>query len=619
MRDRRSFGRAVQFTLSLARLQGLTGVFGFIRETARRSATPQYDYTSWADAYDNVTAFDLEEMRRQVASFSSKPLISVVMPVYNAPERFLRQAIESVIAQVYPHWELCIADDCSTDPRIPEILREYAAKDTRIKVVYRDQNGHISRASNTALDIATGEWVALLDQDDLLAPHSLFLAAQTISAHPYATMLYSDEDKIDDSGRRFDPYFKSDWDETLFMGHNMFSHLGVYKRSLLTEIGGFRPGYEGAQDYDLALRCIERTGRDKIIHIPRVLYHWRAIPGSTAQGPGEKNYAILAAERALNEHLARSGVAGRVDEIAGRGMTRLRFDIPDPAPSVSIVIPTRNGVSLLNTCVESIKASSAYKNYEIVVVDNGSDEAATLTYLQQLAEQPRIRVLRYPGAFNYSAINNFAVRQLESDIVCLLNNDIEVESPDWLNEMVSFAIQPHIGAVGAKLLYPDTSIQHAGVVTGMTGVAGHIHVGQPAETRGMMCRNELVHEVSAVTAACMVVRRALYEETGGLDEINLKVAYNDVDFCLKLREAGYVNIWTPHAVLYHHESRTRGYETTPEKQERFAREQAYMYDRWPKWIERDPAYNPNLSLDTTDGAYACPPRPWKANGPGKAT
>ena len=618
MRNRRSFKRAVQFTITLARRQGLTGVFRFLRETARRSATPQYDYTTWTETYDTVTPANLEEMRQRIAGFVSKPLISVVMPVYNPPQRFLRQAIESVIAQVYPHWELCIADDCSTDSGTRETLREYEAKDIRVKIVYRDQNGHISRASNSALEIATGEWVALLDQDDLLAPHSLYLAVQAITANPDADMLYSDEDKINEAGRRFDPYFKSDWDETLFMGHNMFSHLGVYRRSLLSQIGGFRPGYEGAQDYDLALRCIERTSRDKIIHVPCVLYHWRATPGSTAQGPGEKGYAILAAERALNEHLARRGVAGRVDEIAGRGMTRLRFDISDPAPTVSIVIPTRNGASLLETCLNSVTGKTAYQNYEIVIVDNGSDEAETLAYLRRIAEQPGIRVLSYPGEFNYSAINNFAVSQVVSDIVCLLNNDIEVESPDWLHEMVSIAIQPRVGAVGAKLLYPDTSIQHAGIVMGMTGVAGHIHVGQPAETRGMMCRNELVHEVSAVTAACMVVRRALYEEIGGLDEVNLKVAYNDVDFGLRLREAGYFNVWTPHAVLYHHESRTRGYETTPEKRERFSREQAYMYDRWPNWIEHDPAYNRNLSLDTTDGAYACPPRPWIANGPEKA-
>ena len=618
MRDRRSFNRAVQFILTLTRNHGVAGVFNFLLERARRSLTPQYDYASWADAHDTVTAFDLEEMRRHIAGLHSKPLISVVMPVYNAPERLLRQAIESVIAQVYPHWELCIADDCSTDPGTRETLRQYEAKDIRIKVVYRDQNGHISRASNTALEIATGEWVALLDHDDLLAPHSLFFTAQAISNNPDAVMLYSDEDKIDEAGRRFDPYFKSDWDETLFMGHNMFSHLGVYKRSLLNEIGGFRPGYEGAQDYDLALRCIEKTGHDKIIHVPHVLYHWRAAPGSTAHGPGEKDYAIQAAERALNEYLARNGVAGRVDEIAGRGMTRLRFDIPDPAPTVSIVIPTRNSASLLETCLNSVTGKTAYQNFEIVVVDNGSDEAETLAYLRRIAEQPRIRVLSYPGEFNYSAINNFAVSQVVSDIVCLLNNDIEVDSPDWLNEMVSIAIQPRVGAVGAKLLYPDRSIQHAGIVMGMTGVAGHIHVGQPAETRGMMCRNELVHEVSAVTAACMVVRRALYEEIGGLDEMNLKVAYNDVDFGLRLREAGYVNVWTPHAVLYHHESHTRGYETTPEKRERFSREQAYMYDRWPNWIEHDPAYNRNLSLDTTDGAYACPPRPWIENAPEKA-
>jgi GT2 family glycosyltransferase len=612
VRDRRSFERALTFGWRVYREEGAGGVVQTLRASIRRVDSLHRQYQRWIALYDTITNDDLAAMRRHVATFATRPLISVVMPVYNTPQNLLYEAIESVRAQVYENWELCIADDSSTNPHVRRILDEYVRKEPRIKVVHRQINGHISRASNDALALASGDWVALLDHDDLLRPHSLYCVADAINRNPEALLFYSDEDKIDEYGRS-DPYFKCDWNEGLFYGHNMFSHLGVYKRSLLNEVGGFRAGLEGAQDYDLVLRCIERVERQAIIHIPRILYHWRINLGSTASSPGEKNYAIVAAERALNEYFTRRGIAAQVEEMPARGMTRARFAVPEPTPFVSIIIPTRNGRKLLETCIGSIRERTSYPNFEIVIVDHRSDDGDTLAYLNEIETSGTARILKYDNEFNFSAINNFAVRHSSGDFICLLNNDTEVIAEDWLTEMVGCALQPGVGVVGAMLRYPNDTIQHAGVVLGLTGVAGHVYAGQPANYPGMMCRAHLSQEMTAITAACCLVRRSIYEEVGGLDEENLKIAYNDVDLCLRVREAGYRNYWTPHAVLYHHESMTRGYETTPEKQERFLREQAYMKKRWLHWIANDPAFSPNLSLDRNDVALAFPPRlesPW---------
>ncbi|WP_155889362.1 glycosyltransferase [Cucumibacter marinus] len=603
-----SLRRAFGFARDLLSDQGIRGLRDALRVALHRASSHAHDYGRWVQTYDTFGKSDFDAMRAQIEAFDDMPLVSLVMPVFNPPEVSLREAIQSVIDQIYSNWELCIADDASTAPRVRQVLEEFAQRDPRIKVTYREENGHISRASNSALDLATGDWIALLDHDDLLPAHALYCVVETILANPQAQLIFSDEDKIDEEGNRFDPYFKSDWDPLLLCGHNMFSHLGVYRRDLVSAVGGFRTGFEGAQDYDLILRCSERVDRAAILHIPRVLYHWRAIAGSTARGPREKDYATSAALRALTEHFSRTGQAASVEEIGNRGMTRVRFALPDPAPPVSIIIPTRNRRDLLECCVDSILARTDYPDFEIVIVDNGSNETDTLAYLDQLAAQNGIRVIQYDGDFNFSAINNFAVGQVTSELICLLNNDTEVISPAWLSEMVALAIQPDAGVVGAKLLYPDETIQHAGVVMGLGGHAGHIHLGHPASSPGAAGRLELAHEVSVVTAACCVVRRSIYENLGGLDEMDFKVAYNDVDFCLRVREAGFHNSWTPEAVLYHHESRTRGYDTAPENRERFEREQNELRRRWRAWIERDPAYNPNLGLDGADASFACPPR-----------
>ncbi len=564
------------------------------------------NYDEWIRQFDVVDDTRRAAIRTRVAAMGNAPLISVLMPTYNPDLDWLREAIESVRGQIYSNWELCIADDASTDLAVRPLLEAYARDDRRIKVTFRERNGHISAASNSALALATGEWVALLDQDDRLAEHALFWTADAIDRDPSLKLIYSDEDKIDEEGRRHDPYFKCDWNRDLFYSQNMFCHLGLYRRTLLDSIGGFREGVEGAQDHDLVLRCIEQTGDAAIGHIPRVLYHWRVHAGSTAAGADAKSYAAVAGERALREHFLRCNVGADVEWV-GYGY-RVRYGLPSPAPLVSLIVPTRNALELMRTCIESIRARTTYPNYEIIIVDNGSDDPAALEYFASLAAGDRVRVLRDDSPFNYSALNNRAVAAARGSLVGLINNDIEVRSPEWLSEIVSIALQPGVGAVGAKLLYPDDTLQHAGIVLGIGGVAGHANKHGRPPHRGYFGRTGLIGSWSAVTAACMVVRRDVFLSVGGLNETDLTVAFNDVDFCLKLKAAGYRNVLTPYAELYHHESATRGYEDNPEKRTRFRAESDYMRRRWSNWLKHDPAYSPNLTLQHEDFSLAWPPR-----------
>jgi GT2 family glycosyltransferase len=391
----------------------------------------------------------------------------------------------------------------------------------------------------------------------------------------------------------------------LFYSHNLISHLGVYRADLLREIGGFRQGFEGSQDYDLALRCIELIAPNQIHHIPRVLYHWRIHTKSTAQSGDAKPYALLAGERALNEHFQRQTV-NAVSKLIGHGY-RTRFALPDIVPLVSLIIPTRNGHHLVRRCIESILKKTTYLNYEILIVDNGSDDPATLQYFQELQSETRVRVIRDDRAFNYSALNNDAVKRARGELVGLINNDIEATSQEWLSEMVSHALRPGVGAVGARLWYPNNTLQHGGVILGMGGVASHSHKHLPRHQYGYFGRADLVQSFSAVTAACLLIRKEIYEAVGGFNE-KLQIAFNDVDFCLRVREAGFRNVWTPYAELYHHESATRGVENTAEKQERFAEEVKYIMQRWDGLLLNDPAYSPNLTLDIEDFRLAWPPR-----------
>jgi GT2 family glycosyltransferase len=536
--------------------------------------------------------------REELLKLPSKPLISVLVPTYDTDERFLREMIDSVQAQIYPNWELCIADDASRQPHVRNILESYARDDARIKLAFRETNGHISAATTTALELATGEWSALLDHDDVLRPHALLAVAKTINLHPDVQLIYSDEDKLDMDGERTQPFFKPDYSPELLLAQNYFNHLTVHRTANIRAVGGWRVGLEGSQDYDLNLRVIEKIDAAQIRHIPEVLYHWRIVAGSTSLATEEKSYASDAGLLAVREHLERTGQDAQVEMLPSR-YYRVRHTLPTPPPMVSLIIPTRDRADLLAMSVGATLQKSTYPNYEIVIVDNGSVEAETKSYFKKIKKNKRVKVLEYDQPFNYSAINNFAAAQCRGDIIGLVNNDIEVISPDWIEELVSWAVQDGVGCVGAKLYYPDGQIQHAGVVLGIGGVAGHSHKYYDRTSSGYFSRLGVHHDVSAVTGACLFVRRSLFEAVGGLDE-TLAVAFNDVDFCLRVRALGYRNVFTPFAELYHHESVSRGDDQTPEKAARFRGEIELMRLRWENELRSDSYYSPNLSLEKED-------------------
>lgn len=563
-------------------------------------------YADWVREYATPSPADIAAMRELAGRFARQPQVSFITPVYNTPEEYLRAMIESVMAQAYPRWELCLADDASTAPHVRAVLEEYRSRDDRIKVAWRDRNGHISAASNSALRLATGDFVALLDHDDVIPPDALYWVVKELNEHPEAALLYSDEDKIGFDGARTIAYFKCDWNYDLFLSHNLITHLGVYRTDLVRDIGGFREGFEGAQDYDLALRFIERIEPSRIRHIPRILYHWRMLRGSTAIGAGEKDYAAERARLAIEEHLRRKDVAATVETVPGMAVQRVRYRLLKSAPLASIIIPTRNGEKLVRQCVESIRKKTTYEHYEIVLIDNGSDDRSAIAYFRALRDDGVIRLLEDPRPFNFSGLNNEGVREARGEYLVFLNNDIEVITPEWLSELMSHAQRPEIGAVGAKLWYPNNTIQHAGLVL-VAGLAAVAHHGRPRGDHGYFSRASLIQALSAVTGACLCIRREVFEEVGGFDE-TLAVAFNDVDLCLRMQAAGYRNLYTPYAELYHHESASRGYEDTPEKMQRFQREADILRERWMQILLNDPYYNPNLTLSGEPFTLAWPPR-----------
>ncbi|MGR8997638.1 MAG: glycosyltransferase [Gammaproteobacteria bacterium] len=568
------------------------------------------NYTEWVSRYDTLTNAAREQIRANIDVMQQCPKISVVMPVYDPPLQFLDEAIWSIRKQLYNNWELCIADDASKNDAVRELLKRHAAEDERIRVVFRTENGHISRASNSALALATGEFIALFDNDDLLPEHALYCVAQTILQNPDARLIYSDEDKIDYQGNRKEPHFKSDWNPDLFYSHNMIAHLGVYYADIVREIGGFRVGYERSQDYDLALRFIEKINPDQIKHIPRILYHWRIPAEDTAVSDNFKSFTQNASAKALQDHFDRCAIIATVEQLPNMDAYRVNYALPENPPLVSLIIPTRNGYTLLRQCIESILSKTTYPNYEILIIDNGSDDPILLNYFKELTQRNgNIRIIRDEHPFfNYSALNNSAVQLAQGDIIGLINNDIEVITPDWLTEMVSLSLQDGVGCVGARLWYPDGTLQHAGLILGYGGIAGHINRKLPKDNLGYMGRATLRQSFSVVTAACLLVKKSVFVQVNGLNETNLAVAFNDVDFCLRVREAGFRNVWTPFAELYHHESATRGLEDTPEKLNRFLKEMNYMQTAWGDILRSDPAYNPNLTLDFEDFSLAWPPR-----------
>ena len=563
-------------------------------------------YQDWICRYDTLSATSRATLHARTERFQHKPLVSLLMIAHHPKPEWLKECIESVRKQIYPHWELCIADNASTDSVIGSMLKRYEQLDARIKTVYRPDTTNLAAATNSALDIAQGEWITLLNPEDLLSEDALFWVVEVLNKDQDVALIYSDEDQLDVQGNRTAPYFKCDWNQELFYCHHMTAHLGLYRSSLLREIGGFRAEFDGAHSYDVALRVIERISSSQIHHIPRILYHVRS-PAADASKPINANSdAVIAGQKALNEHFQRQNIPATA-EFTG-AYYRAHYALPEVQPLVTLIIPTRNGLALLRQCIASIIEKTTYKNYEILVVDNNSDDPATLQYMHELEEKGQARILQDNRPFNYSALNNHAVHYAQGEFVGLLNNDVEIISPDWLSEMVSIAMQAQVGAVGARLWYPDDTLQHGGVILGLGGVAAHSHKHLPRHEADHFVRVSCAQNLSAVTAACLIIRKSIYEQVGGLEEQNLQIAFNDVDFCLRVLEAGYRNVWTPHAELYHHESATRGYENTPEKMARFHHEVQYMKQRWRYLLFDDPAYNPNLTLDREDFSLANPPR-----------
>ena len=603
---RRSAQELISKAYRLMRREGLGGLKRIFKDVALGNM----EYSEWIKRHDTLTEDDRLRIGCQLALLTYSPLISILMPVCNPPSEFLDKAITSVRRQLYENWELCIAGDASIDPRIRAVLEQAAREDSRIRLVSRPVNGQISAAKNVALAMAQGEFIALLGNEDELTDHALYHVIVALNDKRGLDLLYSDEDKIDAGGQRFGHYFKPAWNPDLFLSQNLVCHLGAYRRKIANAIGGFRPGYEGAQDWDFALRFVDVIPVDHIRHIPHVLYHWRAIADSTGVELGGKPYSIASAQAALQDHWNRRGIEPRIISVAaGNFITSL--PLPELAPQVSIIICTRNRVDLLRQCVEGVLQKTHYENVEIIIVDNGSDETATLEYLDGLRATGTARIVLHPAAFNFAELNNLAVQQARGELICLLNNDVVPINSDWLAEMVAHALRPDIGAVGAKLYYPNDTIQHAGVL--MNGIAAeHLHLGYQRSSVGYGNRACLAQNYSAVTAACLVIRKSTWQVVGGMDE-KFAVAFNDVDFCLRVGCHGYRNLWLPHAELYHYESASRGKEDTPEKCKRFLTEIDLLQKRWGSLLANDPAWNPNLALNGERIGLASPPRvtyPW---------
>jgi GT2 family glycosyltransferase/glycosyltransferase involved in cell wall biosynthesis len=539
---------------------------------------------AWTDRAARVAECSLELLAR-------RPLFSVIMPVHDADELCLRRAVDSVRVQVYPHWELCIADDASRAAHVRPLLNRLAAEDPRIRVCFLAENGNISQATNAAAELARGQYLVLLDQDDEITADCLFELAQAAATEPAPDMIYSDDDKIDVAGRRYAPQFKPDWSPELLLSYSCFSHVLCLKRSLYAAVGGLRTGLEGCQDYDLALRVSERA--ERVVHLPKVLYHWRCLPGSTASNGAAKPAAFERGIRAVQDALDRRGIKGRVsrpDWAVNGHLGIFQIDFPDDGPKVSILIPTKDRLDLLRPCLESIRRKTTYRNYEIVVIDNDSSDGETRAYLEEIRGWCKVVHVAGPGgSFNFAYLNNEAAKQADGEFLLLLNNDTEVLRPEWLSQLVGYGQIRGVGVAGGRLLYPDGRVQHAGVVRGYHhGIAGHAFKLLPQWDPGYLFYAKVARNYSAATAACLLVRRELYAEMGGLDERQFAVAFNDVDFCLRVGRRGLRCVYVPRAELIHKEGASRGFADNPTEQARFRR----------LWGSRhDPYYSPNLSLE----------------------
>ncbi len=554
----------------------------------------QQDFTKAARSA--FTQAELEQQRKDV--FPKKVRFSVLVPLYNTPKKFLYEMIQSVLDQTYANWELCMADGSDEEHRyVEKICRQYARKDDRIKYKKLKQNLGISENTNACIDMATGDYIALLDHDDLLHPAALHEVMKAICEQG-ADLIYTDENTFHNKPEdAYCPHFKPDYAPDTLRSYNYICHFTVFQKELLEQTGRFRQAFDGSQDYDMILRLTECVAC--IVHIPLILYYWRAHRDSTAEDLGSKRYALTAARLALKEHLDRIGLKGKVQDSDIPSTYRIVYELTDQ-PLISIIIPNMDHVSTLKVCIDSILEKTTYPNYEIVIVENNSLCTETFQYYDELRADPRIQVKIWTGKFNFSAINNWGVQYANGEYFLLLNNDVEVISADWLQEMLMFCQREEVGAVGARLYYPDGTVQHGGVILGVGGIAGHAHKHFPRNSYGYMSRLTIAQDLSAVTGACMMVRRDVWNEVKGLDK-GFEVAFNDVDLCMRIRQAGYLIVWTPYAELYHYESKSRGFEDTPEKQKRFESEVHRFQSRWAKELAAgDPYYNPNLTLDRED-------------------
>ena len=528
-----------------------------------------YDYGEWYEL-TKPTEEELSEQRATV--FEYMPKLSIVIPAYKTPERYLKEMLNSILAQTYENWEVCVADGSPAGEGIERVLRRYAEKDQRFKYVILGENKGISGNTNAAMDMAVGDFIVLADHDDTLPPHALFEVAKAINEHPGADVIYSDEDKMDmDGGALFDPHFKPDFNIDLLRSVNYICHLFVVSHDLAARVGGFRQEFDGAQDYDFIFRCTE--GASEVCHIPKVLYHWRCHQNSTASNPESKLYAFEAGSRAIMAHYKRVGIeAERVEKGVDYGIYHSIYKIKGE-PLVSVIIPNKDHRQDLDLCIRSISERATYKNLEFIVVENNSTEPET-----------------------FSAINNFGVTFAKGEYLLFLNNDTEPIEPRFIEEMLGLCQRDDVGIVGARLLYQDDTIQHAGVVVGFGGIAGHTFIGLHKAENSYFHRAMSTQDYSAVTAACMMSKKSIFQQVGGFTE-ELAVAFNDIDYCMKVRAAGKLVVYNPYALLYHYESKSRGLEDTPEKIARFNREIRIFADRWPEILEKgDPYYNPNLTL-----------------------
>jgi GT2 family glycosyltransferase len=592
-----------------AAVSGLTALEHYRRVGRISGRTPVYsirdDYAAWVRRFgDPVRRVPLQDPA-QPADGSAGTVISVLMAVPAGAGASCGDSLRSVASQAVPRCELCVVSAPDAAPAASAAVRGLSPAGVPVRLAAGADAARTAVLKAQACGLASGDWVLILEPGDVLAAGALSVLMGEIAAYPDAQLIYADEDCLSESGLRFAPYFKCDWNPDLFLTHDMLGPLTAIRRELVDRAGGYRQAAAGAEDYDLALRCIELIEPQQIRHVPQVLYHARAQDEDAGRGHGRMPRATDGGMGAVAAHLRRRGVAAST-ELTPHGY-RVRYFLPESPPLASLLIPTRNGLELLERCIASIVSLTDYPNYEILVIDNGSDDPATLRYLERITQDPRVRVIRDPRPFNYSALNNAAAKLARGELLGLVNNDIEVISPGWLTEMVSQALRPEIAAVGARLWYPNNTLQHGGVILGRGG-AWHAHTGIARGDPGYRGRAACVQSLSAVTAACLVVRKSVYESLGGLNEVDLTVAYNDVDFCLRALEAGYRNLWTPYADLYHHESASRGIDDTEEKARRARSELEYMQRRWGEALWDDPAYSPNLSGEYDDFSLAWPPR-----------